>query len=764
MKWGEHGGTDPLLGPQEVRKRRREVVAVLVLGVLFLFLTWFEFKLLDISQQLPFVHSLFFFGLVNFNIILLLLLFFLVFRNVVKVFVERRGKLIGSSLKAKLIAAFVAFATVPTALMFLVSVFYINNSFDKWFSVKMAGVLKSSLEVNQEYIFSAKKKNYHFAQQVARQLNPSLTEKRLKRQLEDLRERFSLDAVEYYPSLFAPRILAVSKDESIPIVPQASLEFLRKGVAMKSEASTLHPFGQGNLVRVIVPVPNAGETGALVVSSFIPMSLISKMEDISLAHEELRNLNPIQYPLKSIYLIILVLMTLVILLCATWFGFYLARHLSIPLELLGLATRRVSQGDYQPLQLVSGSQEINHLIANFNQMIDSLDRSKKEVLEANQHLTHTLERLDEHSRYVEVVLSNVTTGVISVDQDDVITTINRHAGQLLSVSPPTLIGRHVRTVLSEEYFRLFKDLLKAMRQQNATYLQKEILIELAGQSIPLSLTLSLLLDDRGHDLGKVLVFDDLTPLLNAQRAAAWTEVARRIAHEIKNPLTPIKLSAQRIEKKFGTQINDPAFSSSIQMIIRHTDDLKNLVNEFSNFARLPQSKPINGSLNCVIEDALILYRTAHPSTRFQFEADASLPDFKFDPGQLHRVLQNLLDNAVAALTDKSPGRVAIRTQYDNLLKLVRISVSDNGVGIPEEHKAQIFEPYFSTKENGTGLGLSIVKRIVEDHNGFIRAFSNEPQGTKIIIELPVTDGDVAITMVRPFAGESDAINGGTSLG
>lgn len=731
---------------QEARKRKREVVAALMLGLIFFLLTWFEFKLLGISQQLPFVHSIFFFGLVNFNIIILLLLFFLIFRNIVKVFVERRGRVIGSSLKAKLIAAFVAFASVPTGLMFLVSVFYINSSFDKWFSVRMASVLKNSLEVNQEYIFSAKKKNYHFASQIAGAIKSTPSGKPLDRQLEQLRDRYSLDSVEYYPGLFGGRSFSLSKDESLPEIPPVSLEFLRKGISQRSEASTIHHFGEGNLVRVIVPVVRNGERGALVVSSFIPISLISKMDDISAAHDEFRNLNPLQYPLKSIYLVILVLMTLVILLCATWFGFYLARQLSIPLQTLGLATRRVSQGDYRPVELTSGSAEISQLIRNFNQMTANLDRSKKEVLEANKNLTDTLERLDEHSRYVHVVLSNVTTGVISVDQHGVITTINRHAGQLLGIDPQQFIGRPVRQVLSEKYYKMFSDLLLTMRENSAETLQKEIRLDIGGRTIPLQMSLSVLQDERGHDLGKVLVFDDLTMLVNAQRAAAWTEVARRIAHEIKNPLTPIKLSAQRLEKKFGKQIQDPAFSSCIGMIIQQTDDLKRLVNEFSNFARLPQARPMMGSLNRAIEEALELFQTAHRDVQFRFEKDSLLPEFKFDADQIKRVLINLLDNAVAALQDPQAGKVVIRTQYDSLLKLVRISVFDNGVGIAESDLDRVFEPYFSTKESGTGLGLAIVKRIVEDHNGFIRAVANEPNGTKMIIELPVTDGEMNTTL------------------
>jgi two-component system nitrogen regulation sensor histidine kinase NtrY len=751
--------------PTESRKRKRELAAVIVLGGLFLILTWVEFKLSAISQQLPFVHSIFFFGLVNFNIVLLLLLFFLIFRNVVKVFVERQGKVIGSSLKGKLIAAFVAFATVPTGLMFLVSVFYINSSFDKWFSVKMAGVLKNSLEVNQEYIFSAKKKNYHFAGEIARDFRPSRAPEDIARRLEALRERYSLDAVEYYPGLFGGRVLVVSKDESIPQIPPASLEFLRKGVALRSESSAIHHFGEGNLVRVIVPVGKDATGGALVVSSFIPISLISKMDDISAAHEEFRNLNPLQYPLKSIYLIVLVMMTLVILLCATWFGFYLARELAIPLQTLGKATKRVSQGDYRPVALVSGSAEINQLIANFNVMTASLDRSKKEVLEANRSLTETLERLDEHSRYVQVVLSNVTTGVISIDPGGTITTVNRHASQLLKIDPERWLGRPVRSVVNPEWYETFRGMLANIRERNATSLQREVLVEVDGSAVPMQMTLSILQDEKGSDIGKVLVFDDLTPLVNAQRAAAWTEVARRIAHEIKNPLTPIKLSAQRLEKKFGAQIRDPAFSSCITMIIRQTDDLKALVNEFSNFARLPQARPVSGSLNRAVAEALELFATAHREVAFSLEADPALPNFKFDPDQMKRVLINLLDNAVAAvleraLADGSPpekpaGKIAVRTQYDSSLKFVRVTVADNGIGIAEANRAQVFEPYFSTKENGSGLGLAIVRRIVEDHSGFIRAFPNEPAGTKVIVELPVIEGDAVapLASISPLEAE-----------
>jgi two-component system nitrogen regulation sensor histidine kinase NtrY len=625
--------------------------------------------------------------------------------------------------------------------MFVVSVFYINNSFEKWFSVKMAGVLKSSLDVTNAYYLSAKKKNYHFAHQVAQEISHGrgLDKKRLPLELNRLLKIYSLDSIEYYPGLFKPRVVVTSKEESIPQVPPVSLEFLEKGVAQRSESSTIHHFGEGNLVRVIVPLEARAGGGALVVSTFVPLSLISKMDDITSAYDDFRDLNPLEYPVKSIYLIILVLMTLVILLCETWFGFYLAKQLSNSLEELGRATLRVAKGDFQLVESKSSSAEINQLIENFNQMTSTLEKSEKEVLMANSNLQQTLETLDEHTRYIEVVLSNVSTGVISVDAKGMITMINSHAAHLLAVKPEDYIGRRVEDVLNRDQIEIFFNLLRNMKEHHATHLQKEIRIDVRGETIPLQMALTLLYDDQKNELGKVLVFDDLSMLMNAQRAAAWREVARRIAHEIKNPLTPIKLSAERLQKKFGSSISDPAFQESTSMIIKQVDELKNMVNEFYSFARLPQLKPILSNLNVSIEEALVLFRTGHKNIQFLLEADESLPNFRFDPDQIKRVITNLISNAISALENQIQGQVRVSTKYDNLLKIVRISVLDNGPGIPGYLRNRIFEPYVTTKKDGSGLGLAIVKRIVEDHNGFIRVFAAEPQGTEIIIEFPVLE-------------------------
>lgn len=715
---------------RELAKRKREILIVFFLSLFFVFLTWFEIRLFSTAQQLPFVHSIFFFGLVNFNIVLLLLLIFLIFRNVMKVFVERRSRLFGSSLKAKLIAAFVAFSSVPTILIFIISVFYINSSFDKWFSVKMVGVLKSSLEVQNYYYFNEKKKNYHFAHEIINHIGNLQSAQKIEMKIKAIQKEYLIDAVEFYPSIFGERIASTLEDLNLYELPKVSLEFLQKGIKNQVESSTIHQFGDGNLVRVIVPVKEGEDRGAIVISSFIPLSLISRMNDVANAYDEFRDINPLEYPLKSIYLIILFLMTFVILLAATWFGFHLAKQLSIPLVQLGKATDEVGRGVYSQLSVPSGSEEMSQLISGFNHMTFQLEKSKNEAKAANDNLQGTL-------KYIEVVLKNVSAGVISVDKSGKITTINQHAAKLLEIDPVGYIGSSVRELLTLEYFRIFSDLLKNMALFKMESIQKEFQFNLHGNIIPLMMNLSILKDDDGLEIGKVLVFDDMTPIVNAQRAQAWTEVARRIAHEIKNPLTPIKLSAERLQRKFATEITDPAFKECTSMIVSQVDQMKKLVNEFSQFARLPQRKPLMGSMNEVVQNSLKMFKSAHPQIRFIEDYSENLPSFSFDQEQMHRVIVNLVDNSIAALNKNQNNEIRIETHFNKDLKIVKILVADNGTGIPLGQMARVFEPYYSTKETGSGLGLAIVKRIIEDHNGYIRVTQNLPQGTKMIIEMPI---------------------------
>lgn len=721
----------------ELLKRRKEVLSIFAISILLAILVGIEVYVFRSGQTLPSPYIIYFIGLVNVNLILVLLLLFLIFRNIVKVFIERRGKIFGSSLKSKLIIAFATFSVIPTSLVLILSVFYLNSSFDRWFSQRMIGILKNASEVIDSFITQEKRKGYDYAEMVAQSIKSAPAPK-IDETLKKLQKDYKLDVVEYYPDLLSERYIAQDSKVVRQVVPRPNFDFLQKGFLHQSQASLVQVFSDSHLLRMMVPSNN----GVVVVSKVLNLAPGAKFDDIVGAYQEFQTNTLIENPLKSMYFVMQIVMSLVILFAAVWFGFHLAKQLSVPLVQLGRATKRVAGGDYSSLEIESGSEEINSLIGNFNQMISNLSSSELE-------LQQTIKNLNQYTTYVEIVLGNVSAGVLSVDMAGVVTTMNRRAGQLLNVDPTKAVGKPVKQLLDENNYKIFSQFVKAMQENNLTSLQKEIRIEVERQTekglekepIPLSVHISILRNEFQEQIGRIMVFDDMTAIVNAQRAAAWQEVARRIAHEIKNPLTPIKLAAERISRKYGDQIQEQAFKDSIQMIVSQVDDMRNLVNEFSQFARMPELKLIQAQLNDVLKGMGEAYSQNHGKVKFHLDLDPQLPEFKFDPAQLKRVFINLIDNAVHATEDPTAHiaqpEVIIRTEYQTQHRVARIYIIDNGPGIPARDRVRVFEPYFSTKEKGTGLGLPIVKSIIEDHGGVIRALGNEPQGTKIYIELPL---------------------------
>jgi two-component system nitrogen regulation sensor histidine kinase NtrY len=713
----------------ELKKRNREILSIFSISILLAFLVGLEVYIFRSGQNLPSSYVLFFIGLVNVNLILVLLLLFLIFRNVVKVFIERRGKIFGSSLKSKLMISFVSFSVVPTLLVFTISVFYLNSSFEKWFSQRMLSVLRNASEVIDTFISNEKKRGYEYSRLASREI---IKIKGVPGQLylDKLRNQYKLDAIEYYDDFFENRVVSQDEELNSELVPALNLEFLQKGISNNDEASIIQIFGDYNLLRVMVPVEKKNHTGVVVVTKFLNLTPGSKFDDIVGAYQEFHNNSLVEYPLRSIYFIMLIVMTLVIIFAAVWFGFYLARELSIPLVQLGRATKRVATGDYSQLEIESGSEEINSLIGSFNHMIGNLSSSELE-------LQQTIKNLNQYTHYVEIVLKNVSAGVISVDMTGHLTTVNRRAGELLQLDSANSVGKHIRTLLSEENYKIFSSIVRSMQEYSLVALQKEIRITVGTETIPLSVNTSILKDEDAKEIGRIMVFDDMTPIVNAQRAAAWTEVARRIAHEIKNPLTPIRLAAERMAKKFGSQISDPAFQDSIRMIVNQVDDMRILVNEFSQFARLPQIKTVPGQINEVLEKTAQIYVDTQSNIHFILNFDKNMPEFQFDPDQFKRVFVNLIDNAVAAVQGQESACISIETEYNKQHQILKISFADNGIGISPRDRIRVFEPYFSTKEKGTGLGLPIVKSIIEDHGGVIRVLENQNKGTKMYIELPI---------------------------
>jgi len=338
---------------------------------------------------------------------------------------------------------------------------------------------------------------------------------------------------------------------------------------------------------------------------------------------------------------------------------------------------------------------------------------------------------------METVLKNVAAGVMALDSDKTVTAINDSAKRLLGISETDLLGRPLREILPEESGTPILEVLENLGDSEAEALERQIALSFPEKALSLLCYASSLRDDEGGDLGAVLVFEDMTHLIKAQRMAAWREVARRIAHEIKNPLTPIQLNAQRIRRKYMEVLQQDAgvLDRCTRTIVDQVELLKHMVNEFSQFARMPSANPAPNDLNMLVGEVVDLYRQGHLKTGFTFFPDQSVPIFDLDKEQMKRAMVNLLDNAVRA--SGVDGRVVVRTVYDSELSIASIEVADNGTGINPGDRDRLFEPYFSRTPGGTGLGLTIVGTIVSDHNGFIRVKDNPGGGARFVIELPV---------------------------
>ncbi|MGK5084818.1 ATP-binding protein [Bdellovibrionota bacterium FG-1] len=754
----------PPLDSRERRKRKREWVAIVLLAALFVALTIAEFKLTKVSSTLPFLTSIFFFGLLNFNIIILIALVWLVLRNLGKLFIERRRRILGARLKSKLVLAFVAFSITPTLVLFVISAMYINSSFDRWFSVKIQNTLQTSLEITRIYYLSTDHAAMHFSELLASSIGRRMTfpensdERSLAHAtpswidefLRGQRELLALDAVEFYPDPLGERVLAQRPltHEFTASFPRLSLDLLDKAFS-GTHFPVMEHVGTGDLIRALVPVHAGGGgnnpvVGIVVVSSYIPVGLVNKVEEIAGAVDEYnKDINPLKSPMKTTYLVILIMITLVIIFVAIWMGLYMARELTGPVERLVFGAQAVGAGNLDVTIPAYGHDEIATLVQSFNKMTMDLRDNRARLIQAGADL-------EKRRRQLEAVLANISTGVISIDSSGIITTFNFAASRLLEIAPADAIGHKYVEILKGEAAVLYEIIDRAFSGTATSPAPgvesfqwnfrgtSETVRALAAVATPLQ--------ESETDWGVVVVIDDMTHLIKGQREMAWREVARRIAHEIKNPLTPIKLSAQRLQRRLGSGNLRTAESLELlrectDTIIKHTDELKEMVNEFSNFARFPEANPVPHDLNAAMTEVIKLFQQGHQNIDFKVALEPKLPIFEFDRDQLKRVVINLLDNAIAALTTMPAGksrRIQVATHYHDLLQIAVIEVGDNGPGMTDDVKGRVFEPYFSTKKEGTGLGLAIVKRIINDHDGFIRVHSAPDEGTKFIIELPTS--------------------------
>ncbi len=729
----------------EIRKRKREAIIIVISALLIVLLTSAELHLTRLSSEAPMGSNILIFGIINIIILLIILLFYLLCRNIMKLMIERRDKIPGARLRTKLVLAFVGLSLIPTMLLFLVSAGYISNSIQNWFNKQVETSLDESMEVAQTYYKNSAANALYYGQQISSMIKEQklLNEENLpalRALIKKKQKEYNLGVVEVFSAQREELVRAANPQLPLGEFTNPSSSDLNVGLGGK-ELTRINSIGKADLIRGIVPVYSNWNpkdvVGVVVVNYYVPYSLVSKMREITNSYHEFRQLKILKTPITTGYILTLLLITMVIIFLAVWFGIYLARSLTTPIQHLAEATRKIADGDLDVHLGETGSDELGMLIAAFNTMTEDL-RSHRLALElTNRELSQSNLMLEERRRYMETVLRNVTAGVVSINKDGIITTINTSAERLLRIKTGQVIGRHFREILRSAHLEIVKEMLRDLVVAKQETISKQVSIPLDDAKLTLMVNMTLLKDENDEFVGTVVVFDDLTQLIKAQRMAAWREVARRIAHEIKNPLTPIQLSAQRLRKRYLDRFSeeDTVFDQCTATIITSVDELKTLVDEFSRFARMPSAQPTPNNLNEIIQEAVSLYQEAHRRITFTVAPDANLPLLQLDRDQIKRVLINLLDNGVAAID--GAGQIDVTSSYNPELRMATFTVADSGQGISADDKPRLFEPYFSTKRGGTGLGLAIVSTIIADHHGFIRVKDNEPHGARFIVELPV---------------------------
>ena len=725
------------VGPQDGRerkRRRRELTLALVCFLAVVVLTWVELRFLGVNSYL-------FLGLFNLNFILLLLVFFIVARNGVKLLLERRRNVLGSKLRTRLVLAFISLSLIPTVLMFLVSLKFVQTSVDYWFKGQVEDSMQQALELGRAFYASAQERLERRGRTMLhdiRQRNYAWGGKAMDKYLDDKYVEFDLSLL----GVVGPD----TKDQNqhpeqtwAAIWPEIKERVDWEGLkATPRYWSTIMPTAGQDLIVGLLPV-DEGRTGYLVVGENIGQGLLFRLDQVVRGLDEYKKLKTLKSPWKMTLYLTLGVMTMLILLGAVWFGFRLAKELSAPVQALAAGTERVARGDLSVRLEDQSDDELGFLVQSFNRMTEDLSDSQKNLTEANERLAQQNQELERRGRYIEAVLDNITSGVISMDAQGRIGTVNKAAQAILSVEAALLIGRRPMDLLRGEFGELMNEAFRSVTGNPATSWQRAFDLPLRNRTVKVLANVVALRGEDGRTAGLVAVFEDITELEKAQRMAAWREVARRIAHEVKNPLTPIKLSAQRLIRRYEDRL--PAedlqiFRECTDTIIGQVEVLRRLVSEFSTFARLPSARLAPHDLLALAGEVLSLFRQAHAEVSFELEAEEGIPIFDLDREQMSRALINLLDNAVAALADQPPPRlIVLRLSYDDILKIVRLELEDNGPGVPPEDRLRMFEPYYSTKQTGTGLGLAIVSTIVADHNGYIRVQDNPPHGTRIIIEL-----------------------------
>jgi PAS domain S-box-containing protein len=705
------------------------------------------------------------------NFILISILLFILARDLIKLFFEYQANRPGSRIKTKLALTLIIFSLFPALCTLFLAFGLLNRNLRQWFSSPAEQLLGSSRVIAAKYY---QQQELFVLSAAATLAGPSksrnggggaLPELSLEARRQGFTDLLVVDGdlrrlsrTGNWPADFpSPSLLAEVAGGRV---------YYR--LDRNQEPPILAP-GSTRLDRGVAGVPwDAGEgrRGALFLRFLLPESVTFHALQIEDAVRKYQAVKARAGDFQTNYFAILVFTALSMMAGFLWLGGYIARRITVPLEALAEGSRRLAGGNLDYRVGVRAVDELGILVESFNRMAEQLKESRVKLEQANDDLRETNVRLEERRAYIETVLQNIATGVVSVDESDIIRTVNEAASKMLRTNRERMLGRSLKEIAESDLYVEFQRMKKRARLYG-TY-RNEIALKRDGRELHIAATITANPLPGMNGAEYLVVLDDLTELIRSEKFAAWQEVARRLAHEIKNPLTPIQLSAERVAKRFerisaagglGSELNDfgRLLKEAVRVIVAESEMLKSLVHEFSSFARLPISKPTEVHLHSLIEDTLSSYAGAWARVSVCKQLDPAVGLVKLDAEQMRRVFVNLLDNALDALAEQEEEqKIVIVTRLNEVRQTVTIEFQDTGGGIQPDDYEHLFLPYFSTKRKGTGLGLAIVRQIVSEHSGHVRAESNSPQGTRMIMELPIGGVELEQAASGSGYGESQA--------
>jgi two-component system, NtrC family, nitrogen regulation sensor histidine kinase NtrY len=723
------------LGPKD----RKRLIIFLAAGSFVLF----AILLSESSFDLPFINpsttqqTVFLAALSALVFLLFVTLTFVLARNLIKLFAERRMGVLGSKFRTRLVVGSLLLSFLPVIVMFWFAYGLMNRSIERWFSTPVEEVRQDTALMGQmlaKYIAA----NAH-AEAVSIASAPETQHAFDGHSFSGVLDQFRMREATLQGG-FAIAIL--SGDAEASFGAPAEWPLLKPKIPRPIASEPQHISWNG--VEYVLGTAPVGDSGEILVAMPLPANFTEARKQLELSQQRYLELAKARRTVRRTYMVLLWWITGMVLFASMWLALYLSRLVTRPVVALAEATQEISRGNLDYRVEVPAADELGDLVRSFNRMAEELSSNRRKLETASHELGAANSELERRRQHIETILESIPTGVLSLDAEMCVRHVNQALLRMLRPSEKpqmasTLIGAGLRDLFASEMLEDLEHLLRRADRMGTTTTQMEFAVQRSQLNVAVTIAT---LEHHHERIGYVLVFEDLSDLLRAQKQAAWREVARRVAHEIKNPLTPIALSADRILRHLDRNKLPDAASVEIvrgcaEAICGSVETVRRLVNEFATLARFPSSQPQPANINGIIESALSMFdgRVDEIHMRTLFSSD--LPQVMADSDAMKRAIANLVDNAAEAVQTSAVKEIEISTSLVPDHGLVEICVSDSGPGITQDLKERLFLPYFSTKKRGTGLGLAIVSRIIEDHHGSIRVEENKPAGARFIIELPI---------------------------